>query len=145
MVKTNWVSNVDWNKHDMLLSKEFNISRERVRQVRKGLGLPSSRLIKKPKRFKVNLQNADWSASNVQLAGDHGLAPLSVSIQRSYWAPDTKRVSIRPLMEKVNWNLSFRDINNYLFKKRGSRTSLQNLSRYKKIFAPHLIRKRQKF
>lgn len=144
MIKAEWAFRVDWNKHDAELARELDISRERVRQVRKLMGKESSRNIKKPKRFKVDLRNADWDCNNIQLARDNKICSGTVATQRSIYAPHTKRQSIKPLMKYINWNLSHREINNYLLKQFNRTTSQQNLSRYKMILAPHLVKKRNR-
>ena len=146
MDKMKWASHVDWNRYDADLAGELGITRERVRQVRKQLGLPSSRFIKKPKRFKVDLQNVNWDLSNAQLAISNDICKSSVANQRLFFAPHTKkeRNKIKPFMQYVDWNMKQKEINDDLFKRFNIQTSLQNLSRYKKILAPHLIIKRKR-
>lgn len=143
MIRAEWAFKVDWNKYDAKLAKELHISRERVRQVRKLMGIESSRHIKKPKHFKVDLKDADWNCTNKQLAKDNKICTATVIAQRLIYAPQTKKQSIKPLMKYINWNLSFRKINNYLLKRFNRTTSQQNLSRYKMILAPHLVIKRK--
>lgn len=137
-----WAFQVDWNKHDAELARELNLSRERIRQVRKSLGKPSSRLITKPRRFKVNLNNEDWSKSNTELAETHNLTPWSVSKQRSFFAPETKRKSLRGIVKDIDWSLTFNEINDKIKENYGITVSNQSLSRYKSIFAPNLVKRR---
>lgn len=144
MIQAEWAFKVDWKRHDAVLAKELNISRERVRQVRKALGMESSRHIKKPKRFKVDLKDVDWDFTNVQLAKDNKICSGTVASQRLIYAPQTKNKSIKPLMKHINWHLSYREINDYLLKRFNRTTSQQNLSRYKMILAPHLVKRRNR-
>lgn len=139
----NWASCVDWSKHDAEISRELNLSRERIRQVRKSLGKPSSRTVKKPYRFEINLQNEDWSLSNSELVQKHGLTSTwTVQKQRSIYAPETKRVSQRVLLQNIDWSRKFKDIIQEVQEKHGILIKNQTLSRYKQIFAPELVIKR---
>ena len=144
MIQAEWAFKVDWNKYDAELARELDISRERVRQVRKLMGKESSRSIKKPKRFKVDLKDVNWDLTNNQLAKNNDICSGTVASQRTIYAPHTKNQSIKPLMTHINWNLSYKEINKFLLKRFNRTTSQQNLSRYKMILAPHLVKKRNR-
>ncbi len=142
--QNHWSLQIDWSKHDAEIARELNLSRERIRQVRKSLGKPSSRLITKPRRFKVNLNNEDWSKPNKEIANKHNITTQSVSKQRSVFAPETIRKSLRGIIKDVDWSLKFDEINERLSREYGITISNQSLSRYKSIFAQHLVVKRNR-
>lgn len=140
----NWALQTDWTKHDAELARELNLSRERIRQVRKNLGKPSSRFIVKPHRFKVNLNNEDWLLSNTEIARKHNLTAWSVYKQRNMFAPHTKRKNLREIVQNVDWHLTFNEIIENIQRENDVTISHSSLSYYKSIFAPHLIIKRNR-
>src|SRR3990167_3664007 len=88
--KVNWINEVDWNKHDALIAKELNISRERVRQVRKSMGLLSSKYIKKGRKLKVDPENINWNLRDTTLAKSNDVCPHTIAKLRHSFAPQTK-------------------------------------------------------
>lgn len=138
-----WARKADWNKSDAELSRELDLTRERIRQVRKQLGLPSSRTIKKPRRFKINLKNADWSKTDVELAAIYHVNSATVAIQRRLFAPQTvkSRATIE-MFKDVDFNLPIREIQKVVFDNYGVLPKQQSVSRFKAILAPHLVKKR---
>lgn len=139
-IRAEWVSSVDWNKKDIDIAKEVGLSRERIRQVRASLDLPSSALIPKQKKFKVCLRDVDWSQSNKEIAQQNNIHHSYVSVQRKYWAPHTKKSYIsKEIIKNIDWSLKQKEIQNYLFTNHNIKTCQTNISRYKRIFAPHLV------
>ncbi len=138
----NWASCVDWSKHDAEIARELSLSRERIRQVRKSLGKPSSRTIKKPYRFEINLKDENWSLTNSEIAKKHDLTPWTVNKQRRIFAPETKRVSYKIVLQNIDWTKKFKEINQEIQEKYGKTIKGQTLSKYKALYAPELVTKR---
>lgn len=139
--KQDWLKSVDWNKKDIVIAKEVGLSRERIRQVRLSLKLPSSITIPRSERyFKVNLQNVDWNKSNSEIAEEKGLSTSAVDVQRKIWAPETKkRVGLGDYFKEIDWTLKQKEIQKILKEKYGITTCQTNISRYKSIYAPNLV------
>lgn len=72
----------DWSKRDAELSEIHNLTRERVRQIRYGLGIP-------PSRPAVDWNAVDWSKTNDELAAEIKRNPQSVQRHRGALAPET--------------------------------------------------------
>jgi hypothetical protein len=140
-VKQDWLKSVDWNKKDIVIAKEVGLSRERIRQVRLSLKLPSSITIPRTERyFKVNLQNADWSKNNAQIAEEQKLSTSAVDVQRKIWAPETKKkVGLGDYFKEIDWTLKQKKIQQILKEKYGIITCQTNISRYKRLYAPDLV------
>ena len=136
----NW-KNEDWTEKDNVLAKKLGFSREYIRQIRKSLGLPSSSTVPRKNRyFKVNLEHADWSLTNVDIAEQNGISVSSVSAQRKIWSPETvKKYELRDKLKNVDWSLKHKQIQDFLWSQYGVRTCQTNISRYKRIFAPELM------
>lgn len=83
--KKSWekFKNWDWSKRNGQLAKEHGITRERVRQIRKGLGIPRC-----PKKV-GKLNDVDWSKSDDQIAQETGLTIQFVHAKRLKVARDT--------------------------------------------------------
>lgn len=137
----NWKDKIDWTKKDNVLSKELGFSREYIRQLRKAKGLPSSALIQREEPyFKVNLKNADWGSTNIEIAQQNYISTSSVSAQRKFWAPQTvKKYGLRDYLKNVDWSLKHKEIQSFLWQNFNIETCQTNISRYKRIFAPKLM------
>ena len=139
-----WVHEVDWNEPDVSLARIIGVTRERIRQIRKGLGLPSSRTIIKARRFKVDMTNADWKLSNVKLGKIYGLHNTTVGYYRRRIAPHTLRKNLKPILRTLDWRLSFKILIKQLKDQHNLTIKGQSLSRYKDMIAPHLIKRRER-
>jgi hypothetical protein len=62
----------DWTKRDTALAKEHGYCRERVRQIRKELGMP------KNSRKKVDWESVDWSLSDDEIVKRYSVSQFSV-------------------------------------------------------------------
>lgn len=74
----------DWTLIDGQLARVHGISRERARQIRKGLGLPSSKEL-----WVVDWSTVDWTKSDHELAEYYGRGHGLIHSQRERVAPET--------------------------------------------------------
>jgi biotin operon repressor len=66
--------NADWSKKDGDLAKEFGVSRERIRQIKKGLGKPSPEFSHQRQRGQQKFLQADWNKTDAALGEEFGMS-----------------------------------------------------------------------
>jgi hypothetical protein len=77
-LRFNWAA-VDWSLRDADIARRLGVSRERVRQVRKGKGLPPSSEIG---RHPHDWNAVDWSKTDGEIARRLGMTPQRVGRAR---------------------------------------------------------------
>lgn len=144
---TKWRSQIDWTEKDIVIAKKFSKSRELIRQIRKSHNLPSSATIsRKEPFFKVKLEFVDWNKPNSEIAKDKNVCYTTVANQRKVWAPQTvkKQGGAREIYQNIDWSKKQKEIQSFLWENHGIKTCQTNISRYKRIFAPDLVQKKEK-
>jgi hypothetical protein len=99
---------IDWTKIDSDLAREHNVSRERIRQLRKAAWLPSSRTIER--NWSLKAKELDWRKTNKVLAEETDIPVGMVSYMRKKYAkvsadPPPALPNIAAVdWTKVDWN-----------------------------------------
>jgi len=93
---------LDWSRIDAELAREHGVTRERIRQLRKEVCLPSSRSI--PRGSALKLDSVDWSQPNRVIAGQLGVTEGCISVLRKkHRKPGAPRKQISRKVLSVDW------------------------------------------